>query len=127
LTRRRRGLKVRHLEVAVHDDLVVGGATLASRAGRQSAVREEAQLAAVIEARSGQMRDSIGTGEPISIDQDRIIRSQLRGVLVDQGAAGSGKAGRANGPPTCLTHGGGLPRLVFCSSDPGTGFRATPL
>jgi DNA helicase IV len=49
---------------------------------------EAALLAAVNEARDGRMRDIVVT---LQAEQDRIIRSSLRGVLVVQGAPGTEK------------------------------------
>lgn len=49
---------------------------------------ESALLAALSAQRTGRMHDIVGT---IQAEQDRIIRSELRGVLVVQGGPGTGK------------------------------------
>jgi DNA helicase IV len=103
--RLRRHLKVRNrCVVAVHDDLLaasgnpaldaagaapaVATAPAADASSAQPVVGEAALLAAVNEARDGRMRDIVVT---LQADQDRIIRSPLRGALVVQGAPGTGK------------------------------------
>ncbi|WP_210508792.1 UvrD-helicase domain-containing protein [Naasia sp. SYSU D00057] len=49
---------------------------------------ESALMAALTAQRTGRMQDIVGT---IQAEQDRIIRSELRGVLVVQGGPGTGK------------------------------------
>jgi DNA helicase IV len=49
---------------------------------------ESALMAALTAQRTGRMHDIVGT---IQAEQDRIIRSELRGVLVVQGGPGTGK------------------------------------
>jgi DNA helicase IV len=49
---------------------------------------ESALMAALTAQRTGRMQDIVGT---IQAEQDRIIRSDLRGVLVVQGGPGTGK------------------------------------
>jgi DNA helicase IV len=90
--RRRRHIKVRNRTVVdVQDDLLT---TQQPPPDAQEPpalpplVGEAALLAAVNEARSGRMRDIVVT---LQAEQDRIIRSPLRGVLVVQGAPGTGK------------------------------------
>jgi len=49
---------------------------------------ESALMAALTQQRTGRMQDIVGT---IQAEQDRIIRSDLRGVMVVQGGPGTGK------------------------------------
>ncbi|GGO24890.1 DNA helicase [Microbispora rosea subsp. aerata] len=86
LTRRRhlhtRGRKV----TAIDDDLLdLDGLTDADLASLNG---EAALLAALGEKRTGRMRDIVAT---IQAEQDKIIRSDLNGVLVVQGGPGTGK------------------------------------
>ena len=59
-----------------------------ARAERADLTNEAALLAALGASRTGRMRDIV---ETIQVEQDRIIRSDLNGVLVVQGGPGTGK------------------------------------
>jgi DNA helicase IV len=86
---RRRHLKVRNRAViAVQDDLLDSTVSAPHLTEPTPMVGEAALLAAVNEARSGRMRDIVVT---LQAEQDRIVRSPLQGVLVVQGAPGTGK------------------------------------
>ncbi|MFD1120291.1 HelD family protein [Sphaerisporangium aureirubrum] len=84
---RRRHLRTRDRRViGVDDDLFdLDDLTEADRATLNG---EAALLAALGEKRTGRMRDIVAT---IQAEQDRIIRSDLNGVLVVQGGPGTGK------------------------------------
>ncbi|MEV4460770.1 PhoH family protein [Microbispora sp. NPDC049633] len=84
---RRRHLHTRGRNVtAIDDDLLdLDGLTDADRASLNG---EAALLAALGEKRTGRMRDIVAT---IQAEQDKIIRSDLNGVLVVQGGPGTGK------------------------------------
>src|SRR4051794_13016709 len=84
---RRRHLHTRGRTVtAVDDDLLdLEGLTDADRASLNG---EAALLASLGEKRTGRMRDIVAT---IQSEQDKIIRSDLNGVLVVQGGPGTGK------------------------------------
>ncbi|MBX6385311.1 MAG: AAA family ATPase [Microbispora sp.] len=84
---RRRHLHTRGRTVtAIDDDLLdLDGLTDADLATLNG---EAALLAALGEKRSGRMRDIVAT---IQAEQDKIIRSDLNGVLVVQGGPGTGK------------------------------------
>ncbi|MEN3537382.1 PhoH family protein [Microbispora sp. ZYX-F-249] len=84
---RRRHLHTRGRRVtAIDDDLLdLDGLTDADRASLNG---EAALLAALGEKRTGRMRDIVAT---IQAEQDKIIRSDLNGVLVVQGGPGTGK------------------------------------
>ncbi len=84
---RRRHLTTRARKVlAVEDDVLDLDAMDATDRGHL--VGEGALMAAVQAARTGRMGDIIAT---IQAEQDRIIRADLRGVLVVQGGPGTGK------------------------------------
>ncbi|GAA4585120.1 AAA family ATPase [Planotetraspora phitsanulokensis] len=84
---RRRHLHTRGRTVTgVDDDLLDLDAL--SDADRASLNGEAALLAALGEKRTGRMRDIVAT---IQSEQDKIIRSDLNGVLVVQGGPGTGK------------------------------------
>ncbi|GAA4562359.1 HelD family protein [Planotetraspora kaengkrachanensis] len=84
---RRRHLHTRGRTVTgVDDDLLDLDAL--SDADRASLNGEAALLAALGEKRTGRMRDIVAT---IQSEQDKIIRSELNGVLVVQGGPGTGK------------------------------------
>lgn len=72
--------------VAIEDD-VLDLAALDQEA-RHHLVGEGALMVAVQAARTGRMGDIVNT---IQVEQDRVIRSELRGVLVVQGGPGTGK------------------------------------
>jgi DNA helicase IV len=84
---RRRHLRTRGREVlGIEDDVVDPGAL--SDAEREGLTGEAALLAALTASRTGRMTDIVAT---IQAEQDRIIRSDLPGVLVVQGGPGTGK------------------------------------
>jgi DNA helicase IV len=72
--------------VAIEDEVLDLGAM--GREARRHLVGEGALMAAVQAARTGRMGDIVNT---IQVEQDRVIRSELRGVLVVQGGPGTGK------------------------------------
>jgi DNA helicase IV len=76
-----RGREVVHVEDEVFDPTLLDE-------GRTSLQGEGALLAALAAGRTGRMNDIVAT---IQAEQDRIIRSDLRGVLVVQGGPGTGK------------------------------------
>ncbi|GAA1286186.1 DNA helicase [Planotetraspora silvatica] len=84
---RRRHLHTRgRVVTGVDDDLLdLDGLSEADRASLNG---EAALLAALGEKRTGRMRDIVAT---IQSEQDKIIRSELNGVLVVQGGPGTGK------------------------------------
>jgi DNA helicase IV len=84
---RRRHLQTRRRDViGVDDDLLdLDSLTDDDRATLNG---EAALLAALDERRTGRMRDIVAT---IQSEQDRVIRSDLNGVLVVQGGPGTGK------------------------------------
>lgn len=83
----RRHLTTRARKVlALEDDVLDLGALDAAERGHL--VGEGALLAAVQAARTGRMGDIVAT---IQAEQDRVVRSELRGVLVVQGGPGTGK------------------------------------
>jgi DNA helicase IV len=85
--RRRRHIKTRGRTVVSVDDEVLD-LTAADPAKHEGLTGESALLAALGASRTGQMRDIV---ETIQAEQDRIIRSDLAGVLVVQGGPGTGK------------------------------------
>jgi DNA helicase IV len=85
--RRRRHIKIRGRTVVSVDDEVLD-LTAADPAKHEGLTGESALLAALSASRTGQMRDIV---ETIQAEQDRIIRSDLAGVLVVQGGPGTGK------------------------------------
>jgi DNA helicase IV len=85
--RRRRHIKTRGRTVVSVDDEVLDLAA-ADPARHEGLTGESALLAALGASRTGQMRDIV---ETIQAEQDRIIRSDLAGVLVVQGGPGTGK------------------------------------
>ncbi|MEI8083197.1 MAG: DNA/RNA helicase domain-containing protein, partial [Actinomycetes bacterium] len=70
----------------VDDDVLIIDAL--SDATRDSVTGHDALLTALDSARTGHMRDIVST---IQAEQDRIIRSDMRGVVVVQGGPGTGK------------------------------------
>ncbi len=93
--RARRHLTMRDREVIRIDDDIFDEALLAEAGARAtgiaggSAVQGEGALLAALSAeRTGRMYDIVAT---IQAEQDRIIRSELRGALVVQGGPGTGK------------------------------------
>ncbi|GII66960.1 DNA helicase [Sphaerisporangium krabiense] len=84
---RRRHLHTRGRTVVHLDDEVFDLARM-SEPERRALVGEAALLAALRRGRTGRMGDVVAT---IQAEQDRVIRSGLPGVLVVQGAPGTGK------------------------------------
>src|SRR6516225_5971288 len=85
--RRRRHIKTSGRTVVSIDDEVLD-LTAADPGKHEGLTGESALLAALSASRTGQMRDIV---ETIQAEQDRIIRSDLAGVLVVQGGPGTGK------------------------------------
>jgi DNA helicase IV len=84
---RRRHLKTRARRVLDFEDDVLDLGAL-SDADRDGLVGEAALLAALGASRTGRMTDIVAT---IQAEQDRVIRSDLPGILVVQGGPGTGK------------------------------------
>jgi DNA helicase IV len=84
--RRRRHFATRGRTLLGIDDELFGSATEALDSGRVQG--HGALIAALEESRSGKLSDIVGT---IQVEQDRIIRAELPGVLVVQGGPGTGK------------------------------------
>ncbi|MFF5445697.1 HelD family protein [Streptomyces sp. NPDC012888] len=85
--RRRRHLTTRGREVtALHDEIL--DLSDAERTGHEGADADAVLLAALDAARTGRMHDIVRT---IQAEQDGIIRSPHRGVLVVEGGPGTGK------------------------------------
>ncbi|AJM77391.1 HelD family protein [Rathayibacter toxicus] len=84
-TRARRHLTIRDREVLRFEDEVFDKNLLSEGTVLQG---EGALIAALSAQRTGRMHDIVAT---IQSEQDRIIRSELRGVLVVQGGPGTGK------------------------------------
>lgn len=85
--RRRRHIRTRLREVTGLDDEVLDLAE--ARATRHEGLTGEAALLGALNAsRTGRMTDIV---ETIQAEQDRVIRSDLAGVLVVQGGPGTGK------------------------------------
>ncbi|WP_352396657.1 AAA family ATPase [Kineosporia sp. NBRC 101677] len=85
--RRRRHIRtVGRRVVHLHDENLTGAAPDA--AGPDSITSESALMVALDRARTGRMSDIV---ETVQAEQDRIIRSDLSGVLVVQGGPGTGK------------------------------------
>ncbi|GAB2549508.1 HelD family protein [Brachybacterium huguangmaarense] len=74
--------------VALEDDVLDAGVLEDAASGDLALQGEGALLAAVTGQRTGRMGDIVAT---IQAEQDRIIRSATRGVLVVQGGPGTGK------------------------------------
>ncbi|WP_374009639.1 UvrD-helicase domain-containing protein [Leifsonia sp. LS-T14] len=86
--RARRHLTMSGRQVTRIDDEVFDEALLDGDAGGEAVQGEGALLAALTAQRTGRMHDIVAT---IQAEQDRIIRSDLRGALVVQGGPGTGK------------------------------------
>lgn len=85
--RRRRHITTRGREVtALHDEILDLADT--ERTGHEGADADAVLLAALDAARTGRMHDIVQT---IQAEQDGIIRSSHRGVLVVEGGPGTGK------------------------------------
>jgi DNA helicase IV len=78
------GRQVTRIDDEVFDEALLDG----SAAGTEIVQGEGALLAALTAQRTGRMHDIVAT---IQAEQDRIIRSDLRGALVVQGGPGTGK------------------------------------
>ncbi len=78
------GRQVTRIDDEVFDEALLDG----SAAGAEVVQGEGALLAALTAQRTGRMHDIVAT---IQAEQDRIIRSDLRGALVVQGGPGTGK------------------------------------
>jgi DNA helicase IV len=78
------GRQVTRIDDEVFDEALLDG----SAAGSEIVQGEGALLAALTAQRTGRMHDIVAT---IQAEQDRIIRSDLRGALVVQGGPGTGK------------------------------------
>ncbi len=89
---RRRHLGLRGRRVVTLDDEVLDVAALERHPGGESqfdtVAGEGALMAALSAHRSGQMRDIV---ETLQAEQDKVVRSELPGVLVVQGGPGTGK------------------------------------
>ncbi|WP_189159965.1 HelD family protein [Lentzea pudingi] len=85
--RRRRHLRTRSRKVIGLDDEVLDINSV-DRSAKDSLTGEATLLAALNESRTGQMSDIVAT---IQAEQDKIIRSELNGVVVVQGGPGTGK------------------------------------
>jgi DNA helicase IV len=87
--RRRRHITTRDRRVVGLDDEVLDGEVPDGDAAHEEGlIGEAALLAAVNAGRTGRMRDIV---ETLQAEQDEIIRSGPRGVLVVQGGPGTGK------------------------------------
>jgi DNA helicase IV len=84
---RRRHIYTRQRRVTGVDDEVFDLDKLSAR-DRSTLSGEAALIAAVSSARTGRMADVVAT---IQVEQDRVIRADLPGVLVVQGGPGTGK------------------------------------
>ncbi|MCX5195255.1 AAA family ATPase [Streptomyces sp. NBC_00249] len=85
--RRRRHITTRDRQVtALHDEILDLADT--ERTGYEGADADAVLLAALDAARTGRMHDIVRT---IQAEQDRVIRSPHRGVLVVEGGPGTGK------------------------------------
>jgi DNA helicase IV len=84
---RRRHLRTRNRRVlGIEDDVL--NLELLSDAERDGLSGEAALLAALTASRTGRMTDIVAT---IQAEQDRVIRSDLPGIMVVQGGPGTGK------------------------------------
>ncbi|WP_426625186.1 HelD family protein [Leifsonia sp. McL0607] len=86
--RARRHLTMNGRQVVRIDDEVFDEALLDGDSAGEKVQGEGALLAALTAQRTGRMHDIVAT---IQAEQDRIIRSDLRGALVVQGGPGTGK------------------------------------
>jgi len=85
---RRRQLATRDRQVTGIEDEVLDLDAFDADRDRSAIAGDGALLVALDAARTGRMRDIVGT---IQAEQDRVIRAPLPGVLVVQGAPGTGK------------------------------------
>ncbi len=86
--RRRRHIRTRSRTVLGVEDEVLDLDGARQDPTRTSLTSEAALMAALSQARTGQMSDIVAT---IQAEQDRIIRAKPQGVLVVQGGPGTGK------------------------------------
>ncbi len=86
--RRRRHIKTRRREVIRLDDEVLDLTEVSGGGLTEGLTGEAALLAALNASRTGQMSDIV---ETIQVEQDWIIRSPHKGMLVVQGGPGTGK------------------------------------
>ncbi|GAA3876486.1 AAA family ATPase [Saccharothrix violaceirubra] len=86
--KRRRHLRTRQRKVVGFDDEVLDITSVDPARRSEGLTGEATLLAAVNAARTGQMGDIVAT---IQAEQDRIIRTELNGVVVVQGGPGTGK------------------------------------
>ena len=86
--RRRRHIQTRSRTVLAVEDEVLDLDGAQQDPTRTSLTSEAALMAALDQARTGQMSDIVAT---IQAEQDRIIRAKPQGVLVVQGGPGTGK------------------------------------
>ncbi len=87
--RRRRQIRTRLRQViSVEDEVLDLNQATQTGGGSEGLVSEAALMSALSAGRTGRMRDIV---ETIQAEQDAIIRSDLRGVLVVQGGPGTGK------------------------------------
>jgi DNA helicase IV len=84
---RRRQIRTRNRTVTAIDDEVFGASALTD-VERGLLDEESALFASLTAERTGRMRDIVAT---IQVEQDRIVRADLRGILVVQGGPGTGK------------------------------------
>ncbi|WP_193105936.1 UvrD-helicase domain-containing protein [Brachybacterium sp. FME24] len=85
---RRRHLTLDQRTVVRVDDDLFGDADTAGAEGTEDAVGEGALLRALSASRDGRMHDAVAT---LQAEQDAIVRAPKAGVLVVQGAPGTGK------------------------------------
>jgi DNA helicase IV len=85
---RRRQLATRYRQVTSIEDEVLDLEAFDPERDGPAVAGEGALMVALGAARTGKMRDIVGT---IQAEQDRVIRAPLNGVLVVQGAPGTGK------------------------------------
>ena len=85
---RRRQLATRDRQVTGIEDEVLDLDAFDADRDRSAIAGDGALLVALDAARTGRMRDIVGT---IQAEQDRVIRAPLNGVLVVQGGPGTGK------------------------------------
>ncbi|WP_367131108.1 helicase [Saccharothrix sp. HUAS TT1] len=86
--RRRRHLRTKQRKVVGFDDEVLDINSVDPDRRSEGLTGEATLLAAVNASRTGQMGDIVAT---IQAEQDRIIRTELNGVVVVQGGPGTGK------------------------------------
>ncbi|MBB5957869.1 DNA helicase IV [Saccharothrix tamanrassetensis] len=86
--RRRRHLRTKQRKVVGFDDEVLDISSVDLSRPSEGLTGEATLLAAVNASRTGQMGDIVAT---IQAEQDKIIRTELNGVVVVQGGPGTGK------------------------------------